>query len=286
MRVGCVILSTGERPAELQAAVASVERQRGVEVDTVVVWNAVRPGTLPSGRAVRDVPAGRNLGIPAGRNLGVRHLPPSDLLLFLDDDAVLAHDDLLERAASSFAADPSLAVVTMRLVDPVTGETSRRHVPRLRVGDPARSSDVTTFLGGACVVRRTAFERAGGLPDRFFYAHEETSLAWRLLDLGYHLRYAGDLLIEHPALPPARHDRYHHLTARNRVLLARMHLPVPVAVIYLLVWAALTLLREPRSVAAAARGALEGFRATDVERRPMRWRTVARMARYGRPPLI
>jgi GT2 family glycosyltransferase len=286
MRVGCVVLSTGERPDELQAAVASVEGQRGVEVHTVVVWNTETPGDPPAGRSVRCVGAGSNLGIPAGRNLGVRHLPPCELLLFLDDDAALGHDDLLARAAARFAADPRLAVVTMRLVDPITGETSRRHVPRLRVGDPRRGSYVTTFLGGACVVGREAFERAGGLPGRFFYAHEETSLAWRLLDLGYRLRYDGDLVIEHPVAPPARHESYHHLTARNRVLLARMHLPVPVAAIYLLVWTALTLLRERGGLAAAARGAVAGFRAADVERRPMRWRTVLRMARYGRPPII
>jgi GT2 family glycosyltransferase len=286
MRVGCVILSTGERPDELQAAVASAERQRGVEVTTVVVWNTETPGRPPAGRTVRCVGAGRNLGIPAGRNLGVQHLPPCELLLFLDDDAVLGHDEVLARAAARFAADPRLAVVTMRLVDPVTGETSRRHVPRLRVGDPRRSSYVTTFLGGACVIGREAFERAGGLPGGFFYAHEETSLAWRLLDLGYRLRYEGDLVIEHPVAPPARHARYHHLTARNRVLLARMHLPIPVAVVYLLVWAALTLLRERGGLVAAVRGAVAGFRETDIERRPMRWGTVLRMARYGRPPII
>lgn len=285
MKVGCVILTTGTRPGELTRAIASVAAQRDVDVDTVVVWN--RDGDdAPALGGVRTVAAGENLGIPAGRNLGAAQLPDADLLLFLDDDAVLVGDDLLVRAIARFEAADDLAAITMRIVDPDTGRTERRHVPRVRVGDPVRSSEVTTFLGGASLLRADAFRRAGGLPGEFFYAHEETSLAWRLLDLGYRIRYEGDLVIHHPALPPARHAEYHRLSARNRVLLVRMHLPWPVTVVHLAVWALLTVLRDPRGTRAAARGALEGFRTTDVARRPIRWRTVVRMARYGRPPIL
>jgi GT2 family glycosyltransferase len=145
---------------------------------------------------------------------------------------------------------------------------------------------VTTFLGGACVIRREAFEVAGGFPARFFYAHEETSLAWRLLDLGYTIRYAADLRIAHPALPPARHAVYHHLTARNRVLLARKHLPAVVAVLYVASWAVLGLLRSPGGRRALLRGFVDGMRFSPVERSPISWRTVVRMTRYGRPPLV
>lgn len=289
--VGCVVLTTGERPAELGAALASVRGQVGVAVELIVVLNADPVEvTRPDVGGARLLTPGRNLGIPEGRNLGADALADGEavpeVVLFLDDDGVLVDDNTLARATAAFAADPSLGVVTMRIVDPITGLTERRHIPRLRVGDPNRSSWVTTFLGGACLIRLTAYREAGGLPAEFVYAHEETSLAWRLLDRGYRIRYSGSLFMAHPALPPARHATYHHLTARNRVLLARKHLPGLLGVVYVVLWAVLGTVRAPEGRGAALRGFLAGLRLTDVERDPISWRTVWRMTRYGRPPLI
>src|SRR4029077_14967264 len=107
--------------------------------------------------------------------------------------------------AGRFAADPSLAVLSMQVVDPDGGPGARWHVPRLRAGDPERSSVVTTFLGGACAIRRSAYLEAGGLPDLFFYGHEETDLAWRLMDRGYRLEYDATARMCHHSLPNARH---------------------------------------------------------------------------------
>ena len=316
------MLTTGERPRELAAALASVARQRDVEVELIVVANTPDTAAAATVRedvaraatettdaeharaaaatadaehawaagdalvAARVLTPGRNLGIPEGRNLGVAALEDSEVVLFLDDDGELIGDDVLARAAAAFAADPTLGAVSLRIVDPDTGETQRRHVPRLRVGDPTRSSWVTTFLGGASVVRVGAFREAGGLPARFFYAHEETSLAWRLLDRGYRIRYAAELAMAHPATPPARHADYHRLTGRNRVLLARQHLPAPLAAVYVLLWVVLGVARTSGGRRALLDGFAEGLRAPAVVREPISWRTVWRMTRYGRPPLL
>ena len=122
--------------------------------------------------------------------------------------------------AGRFAADPSLAVLSMQVVDPDGGPGARWHVPRLRAGDPERSSVVTTFLGGACAIRRSAYLEAGGLPDLFFYGHEETDLAWRLMDRGYRLEYDATARMCHHTLPNARHSTFRRQDGRNRVLLA------------------------------------------------------------------
>jgi GT2 family glycosyltransferase len=290
MRVGCVVLTTGQRPEELRRALGSIVEQRKVSAEIVVVLNreegedGAELGLDPE--LVGIVTPGSNLGIPGGRNVGVAALGEVELVLFLDDDAELASADLLDAAVERFRSDPTLGVLTMRIVDPDTGETQRRHVPRLRVGDPLRSSWVTTFLGGASIIRLDAFEAAGGLPDAFFYAHEETSLAWRLLDAGYRIRYAADLVVHHPGLPPARHTQYYRLSARNRVLLARQHLPIPLALVYVAVWAGLSLARAPAAWRTTLRGFHEGIRQPGVTRRPIGWSTVWRMARYGRPPVV
>ena len=285
MKVSCVVLTTGERPRELQAAIDSVHGQQGVDVEVLVVRNVAGPSGEDVQDGVRTICPGDNLGIPGGRNVGAERAG-GELLLFLDDDAVLADPGVLARVAALFEDDLTLGAVSMRLVDPASGRTERRHVPRLRVGDPQQGSWVTTFLGGACVIRREAFEAAGGLPTRFFYAHEETSLAWRMIDRGYRIRYEPSAVVHHPAVGPSQHAQYYYLTGRNRALLARQHLPAPVAVVYLAVWTLLSLARERGGRRHWLRGLIDGLRARDVQRRPIGWRTVWQLTRYGRPPVI
>jgi GT2 family glycosyltransferase len=282
---GCVLLTQGKRPAELGRALDSLLQQRDVEVDCAVVGNGWEPTGLPGG--VRAVHLPENLGIPAGRNAGIPAVS-GDLLFFLDDDAELAADDTLLRLHALFRDDPKLGIVQLRVVDPAGEASPRRQVPRLRVGDPARSSDVTSFWEGACGIRRSVFDDAGEFPAAFWYAHEGTDLAWRAMDAGYRVFYAGELVCHHPAVAPTRHSYYHYLSARNRVWLARRHLPLPLAVIYPLTWLGLTLarLRNAAAMWDVLRGYRDGLRQSPGARKPMRWHTVWRMTRAGRPPVI
>ncbi|MEU8679965.1 glycosyltransferase [Streptomyces sp. NPDC048611] len=290
MRIGAVVLTMGNRPEELRALLDSVAKQTGDPIETVVVGNGSPLPELPEG--VRTVELPENVGIPAGRNVGIEAFGPGggdvDVLLFLDDDGLLAREDTAELCREAFAADPELGIISFRIADPDTGETQRRHVPRLRASDPMRSSRVTTFLGGANAVRTHVFEEVGGLPDDFFYAHEETDLAWRALDAGWQIDYRSDMVLFHPTTAPARHAVYHRMVARNRVWLARRNLPALLVPVYLGVWFLLTLARRPSRP--ALRAWLGGFKEGCVTpcgpRRPMKWATVWRLTRLGRPPVI
>ena len=287
MKLSCVILTMGNRPAELDRAVASAVAlsQAAAGVDVVVVGNGSDLPPLPAGVTAIRLP--HNVGVAAGRNAGVDACS-GDVVLFLDDDGWYPDPGLGEHVTSRFAADPGLAVLSLRVVDPDGGPGVRWHVPRLRAGDPGRSSVVTTFAGGACAIRRSAYQEAGGLPALFFYAHEETDLAWRLLELGYRLEYDAAARMCHPAVPNARHATWYRLDGRNRVLLARRNLPWPLAGVYLLDWLVLTAARERTASALRAwlSGFGEGWRMDPGGRHPISGRTAWRMTRAGRPPLI
>jgi GT2 family glycosyltransferase len=280
--IGCVVLTQGRRPAELAAALDSLAAQRGIELDVVVVGN----GWDPSGLPVRGVHLPADRGIPAGRNAGVPAVR-GDLLFFLDDDARLAEDDALARVAAAFA-DPSLGLLQLRVIASDGGRPPRDWVPRLRVGDPARSSDVTAVWEGAVAIPRDVFERAGGWPEPFRFAHEGIDLAWRVMDAGRRVRYAGDIAVLHPSYATAPHDYSAYYGARNRVWLARRHLPLPLAAVYVLSFAlrTLPLLRTPARARAALRGYRAGLREPCGPRRPLHASTLWRMTRAGRPPVI
>ncbi|WP_406514283.1 glycosyltransferase family 2 protein [Streptomyces sp. NBC_00161] len=293
MRLGAVIITMGNRPDELKALLDSVARQDGDPIEVVVVGQGVQVtglADLPPGVRTVDLP--ENLGIPGGRNVGIEAFGPGgrevDALLFLDDDGLLERTDTAELCRQAFAEDPKLGIVSFRIADPESGETQRRHVPRLRAADPMRSSRVTTFLGGANAVRTEVFEQVGALPGEFFYAHEETDLAWRALDAGWLIDYRADMVLLHPKTAPSRHAVYHRMVARNRVWLARRNLPAPLVPVYLGVWLLLTLVRRPSASALKAwfGGFKEGWTTPCGPRRPMQWRTVWRLTRLGRPPVI
>jgi len=288
-----VVLTMGNRPVELERAVRSALEQEHVDIEVVLVAQGV-PGDWRPGEAevfddkrVTTVRLSQNVGIPAGRNRGVE-ASSGEIILFLDDDGWYRSTRLGVYLRERFSADPSLGIVSFRVRDPEGGMGERRHVPRLRAGDPERSSPVTTFLGGACAMRRATFDAAGGLPERFFYAHEETDLAWQALNAGYRIEYDASAVMFHPAVLPTRHDMFYRYNARNRVWLARRNLPWPIAVVYLAVWVGLTVFRERRPAALKpwCRGFVEGLRRPAGRRRPIRWRTAWRMTRTGRPPII
>lgn len=283
--IGVVVLTMGRRPDDLNAGIASLLNQTGVDLDIVVVGNGWEPVGLDD--RVRTLGLAENVGIPAGRNAGVPHVS-GDLLFFLDDDARLPGTDALARMAELFEQRSDLGLVQPRVQDPDGLLAPGRWVPRLRVGDPAESSYASNVWEGAVMMRRGAFDAVGGWPEEFFYAHEGIDIAWRTWDAGYCVWYAGDIEVNHPANDPARFGEFYRLNARNRVWLARRNLPVALEPVYTGVWAAASMLRVKGKDNRKAwrEGFAEGWRTRPAVREPMKWSTVWRMAKAGRPPVI
>jgi GT2 family glycosyltransferase len=285
VKLGVAIVTMGTRPKELAELLASVHAQTVPAARVVVVGNGCAVPDLPPW--VETVQLAENTGVTGGRNAALEHLRDVDLVLDLDDDGLLVADDVFARITALFEADPQLGIVGFRIADE-TGMTQRRHVPRLRAGDPMRGGLVTGFLGGAHVLSTKMLEQVGHWPDAFFFAHEETDMAWRAIDAGWRVLYDPQLLLQHPRTSPARHAFFYQVNARNRVYLARRHLPAALVPVYLLVWVTLTLART-RSLAGLRAwfgGFAEGWRTPCGRRQPMHWSTVFRLTRLGRPPVI
>jgi GT2 family glycosyltransferase len=276
-----VVLTTGRRTLELAAALDSIGRSDPGS-EAVVVANGVTAELGPEIQA-RVVHLDRNLGVPGGRDVGLR-ATSSELVGFLDDDAEIRGDT--GRIEAAFVDAPRLGAVSLRLVDE-TGDTSRRHVPRAGHPDPELSGEVAYFLGGACAIRRQAYEEVGGYFTDLFYGHEEIELSWRLIDAGWKIRYLADVEVFHPRTEISRHADGWFLTGRNRVWIARRTLPWPVAVVHVVTWLALGMVRAPRGSCRDAyrRGWVSGWR-SPIAHRPISWRTVWRLTRLGRPPII
>ncbi|MFF4645863.1 glycosyltransferase family 2 protein [Streptomyces sp. NPDC001389] len=289
--VDVVLLTLNDRPAEEAAAQATLLAQTGVDLRICVVGNGCTPAIVPT--AARALTLPENLGIPAGRNVGAHALAqdgrPAEYLFFLDNDATFPRPDILARLVAEAEQHPRAAYVQPRLTGPDDTTTPRRWIPRLRSGHPERPGTITTMTEGVVLIRRTAFDPAGGWADAFFLYHEGLDLAQRLWDQGHTGWYAAGIRMHHPLTQPTRHALFRRLAARNRVWVAYRNLPAPLIPAYLFVWTTATALRAVRG--GGAQESLRGFREgwagrRRQERRPMKWRTVLRLTAAGRPPLV
>jgi GT2 family glycosyltransferase len=285
---GCVVLTQGGRPDVLRVALDSLLEQEGVEADVVVVGNGWEPSGLPAGVRGVGVPVDR--GIPAGRNAGVPHVR-GDFLFFLDDDASLEMPDTLARLARLFSERPDVGLVQLR-VEPCEGGVGPPDwVPRLRMSTREKPGEVTLVWEGAVAMPRRVFEEVCGWPEVYRLIHEGVELGWQVMDRGYRVWYAADLVARHP-MPAAsltRHGYSRYYGARNRVWVARRHLPLPLAIVYVASFAARTLpllMRARVDIRPALRGYLDGVRQPCGQGRKLRLRTLLRMTRAGRPPIV
>ncbi|MFK0287639.1 glycosyltransferase family 2 protein [Streptomyces sp. NPDC090499] len=293
-RLAVAVVTMGNRPDDVDALLRSVAKQDLAPARIVIVGNGCR---LPEFARRLDLPGEvttvdveDNLGCPGGRNVALatlRAFGDVDVVVELDDDGLLVDVEVFRQVRDLFAADPRLGIVGFRIADE-RGVTQRRHVPRVGNADPLRGGYVTGFLGGGHALRMAMLAETGDWPAEFFFAHEETDLAWRAADAGWRILYAPELLLQHPRTSPARHAVYFRVTARNRVWLTRRRLPLPLIPVHLGVWILITLLRTRSTGGLRAwfAGFAEGLREPAGERRPMRWRTVWRLTRLGRPPVV
>jgi hypothetical protein len=70
--------------------------------------------------------------------------------------------------------------------------------------------------GAAFVVRREAYEAAGGLDDDFFLHMEELDLCWRFWLMGYEVKSAPMGIVYHHAGAALSADRYHKMYYNHR----------------------------------------------------------------------
>lgn len=196
----------------------------------IVVDNASTDGTseviagLPQ---VRAVYADGNLGAVA-RNVAVEHAS-TPYVAFCDDDTWW-EPGAMDRAATLLDEHPALAVVTGRIIrqpagreDPVVAEMRDSPLPRPPwLPGPALGS----FMAGASMVRVSAFREAGGFSRRLWLDGEEELLATDLMNLGWHMCFADDVVVNHRPSPVRDTHRRRRRGIRNTLWSAWLRRPV------------------------------------------------------------
>ncbi|GAA4285680.1 glycosyltransferase family 2 protein [Georgenia daeguensis] len=269
-RVGVVVI-THDRRAELDRTLRRLhdlpEAPRVVVVD-----NGSTDGTAAAVR--RDHPWAELIESPAnlgavGRNVGVARLG-TPYVAFCDDDTWWEPGSI-SRAADVLDAHPFVAVLTARIVvepggqeDPIVAELRSSPVQgRPGLPGPALGS----FLAGASVVRRDAFQEAGGFHPRLWLGGEEELLAADLAAGGWELCFLEELTVHHQASTARDSRRRLRDGVRNTLWFTWLRRPLPAALRRTAV--VLSQLRPGAATAAGVLAAARGLPWVLRERRPL-----------------
>ena len=191
-----VVITTKDRKAELQQAIASVLAQ-DLPVELLVYDDGSSDGTAEMVRrtfpSVRVERGERPLGIVAARNRAIP-MARGPIVFLIDDDCVFSAPDTIRTTLADFS-DPRIAAVAIPHINVNSSPA---------VVDPAPGPGVyvtSEFAGGSHAVRREVFVRLGGYGSGYWRQCEEYDFCTRLLAHGYVTRCGAAAPILHRESP-------------------------------------------------------------------------------------
>ena len=207
-----VIIVTWNGRHHLDTCLPSVEAQRGVSLEIVVVDNGSTDGTADHVRArfprVKLVTLEENRGFAGGNNAGVREAS-GRFVAFLNNDTS-ADPGWLDALRSGIDEASGCALVTSRIVymhDPNIIDSAGDGVLRWggafkrHHGEPVSAAPATQEVfgvcGAACMMPKAVFDEIGGFDEDFFASHEDVDLSYRARLRGYRCRYVADAIVRH-----------------------------------------------------------------------------------------
>ena len=194
------------------------------ETNYVFVDNSPGDGAVD---AVRDrvahatvLPQANNVGYAAAVNAAVA-ATSAPMVLLVNPDVIEVRGEV-DTVTDLFADDPTIAVVTGRIVNEVGDVTLCRHRPAfrdllelavsfnrflpralrwrsstIRDWDHDTPRDVENFMGAFLFIRRAALADVGPFDERFFFYWEETDWLIRAADRGWRAIFTPEIEVVH-----------------------------------------------------------------------------------------
>jgi GT2 family glycosyltransferase len=155
------------------------------------------------------IESNENLGVTKGRNFALQYAK-GEIIIFLDDDAVLQNKDALKNAIAAFERpgfeNRPVAIVSFKVLYYDTLKMQENALPHKLFSEYKDKESFFTyyFAGGAHAIKRSVLEQVGNLPAEFFYGMEEYDLSYRILDNGYCIKYDSSIVMLHKESPLGR----------------------------------------------------------------------------------
>ncbi|WP_117592584.1 glycosyltransferase family 2 protein [Haloprofundus halophilus] len=231
------IIATYNRVDDLVEAVESALDQQYRPIEVIVVSNStdrIREDELfgDGGRFDRDEVQyyhfAERMGAPGAKNAAIERAS-GDIVVQMDDDAVLADDTATDEVIRLFETYDNAGILAFQSLDYYTGEIKIDETPdppEFHI-EPDEQFWTTSFIGMGTAFRREVFEQAGLYPDNFVYGFEEMDLSIRALDAGYDILYTPSVAVYHKKTPEGRlsDKETKERLVENRINIAVRNLP-------------------------------------------------------------
>lgn len=212
MRIAVIIVNWNGG-AYLAKVLRALEQQRRRPDRTIVVDNASSDGScavLSDFPTVELIAMSSNVGFAAGNNTAAAAVVDCDWLAFLNPDA-FPDPEWLQRLAAATEERPEYAMFASELrraADPewLDGAGDAYHVCglswRIGHGHPRATAGTSPYevfspCGAAALIRRDAFDDAGGFDASYFCYVEDVDLAFRMRLRGHRCLYIPGAIVHH-----------------------------------------------------------------------------------------
>jgi len=216
LKVSVVVLNYRTAEQTVRAVERLADAAPGVQIETIVVDNGSKDGSLELIRErcprARLIGLSANVGFAAGMNAGLRE-SPGDYVLLLNSD-VAATPGSLGELVGYMAANPDVGLAAPLLVDengkptrtllvqptlwrvlaPLLGKLRYKQWCKRIAADPL---EVEATEGAAVLVSRAAIEKAGLFDEDFFFYHEIVEWCMRMRDKGFRVVVVPSARIKH-----------------------------------------------------------------------------------------
>lgn len=250
------VIITYNRPSdtlELLQNIASLDGAADLLHDIIVVNNASTQDYLPVTQYISQTPdlpfqfieAGENLGVTKGRNFALQYAK-GELVIFLDDDAILQNKDALINVVKAFEQpgidNRPVAIVSFKVLYYDTLQMQVNALPHKAFDQYKDKETFYTyyFAGGAHAIRSSVLQQVGNLPAEFFYGMEEYDLSYRVLNNGYCIKYESSIVMLHKESPLGRKPKSEkqRMMWVNKSKVAYRYLPIQYFYSTAIMWSA------------------------------------------------
>ena len=241
-----LVIPTFNRLDLTRQCLASLQQYQGtVAFAIVVVDNGSTDGTVEFLKDqerqgwLRAILNRENLGFAKACNLGVRQTR-GEFILFLNNDTQVG-PGWLDALVNTATADANVGAVGSKLLFPdgtvqhagvailddrkLPDPLVARHIHYRSPGDAPEANQPRTYqaLTAACLlVRRRAFEEAGGFDEAFWNGYEDVDLCFKLRERGWLLIYQPESRVTHFESQSGP-ERFAQVSANIQYLHARWH---------------------------------------------------------------
>lgn len=172
---------------------------------------------------------GENLGVAEGRNFLIEKAQ-GDILITLDDDVEIEDITLLIQKVTDYMANNAkVGALAFNIKNYFTRKALSHELPHgNKKLDFSQNLLTYYFIGAGHAIRKEVYQKAGLYPkDLGLYGGEERDLSFRILEAGYQILYASDIMIYHKVSPDGRmsKEKENFFRYRNQLIVLNRYMP-------------------------------------------------------------